>query len=313
MTSPQVTPTWSTIDRDDAAVAHCRWGDTTTPTKQILIAHGASEHAARYTRFASLLVADGCVVHGIDHRGHGRTAENHGSAGIARPGGWEAMVGDIAALAEQLREEHADTPLILFGHSMGSLLGQRVAQLRGDLFDGVVLSGTSGSLDGADDLVVLLRGIETEEGPENPSALFAGMFAGFNETFADDTDDPTGFEWLSRDRDEVRLYDDDPWCGGPLSNGFVTDMITGMAQMWRPDEEARIPADLPLLLIAGECDPVGDSGASVRELARRYESIGKGPVELRIYPDARHEVLNEINRDEVHNDLREWIAARSKR
>jgi len=196
---------------------------------------------------------------------------------------------------------------------MGSLLGQRVAQLHGDLLDGVVLSGTSGSLDGADDLAVLLQGIEADEGPENPSALFAGMFAGFNEPFAGDTDHPTGFEWLSRDRDEVRLYADDPWCGGPLSNGFVTDMITGMAQMWRPEEESRIPAGLPLLLIAGECDPVGDSGASVRELARRYESIGKGPVELRLYPDARHELLNETNRDEVHHDLREWIAARSTR
>jgi len=301
------TPLWSTLDRDDTTVAICRWGDTSTPTRVVLIAHGASEHAARYTRFASLLVDDGCVVYGIDHRGHGRTAAEHGTAGVARPGGWSAMVDDIAALADRLREQHPGVPLVLFGHSMGSLLSQRVMQLHGALLDGVILSGTSGSLDGADDLVALLAGIEEAEGHENPSALVAGMFAGFNESFTADIDDPTGFEWLSRDRDEVRLYVDDPWCGSPLSNGFVTDMIRGMVQMWHPEEEARIPTGVPLLLIAGETDPVGDSGASVRALAERYESNGLGPVELRLYPEARHELLNEINRDEVHHDLREWI------
>jgi alpha-beta hydrolase superfamily lysophospholipase len=307
MTAAPIEPVWETFDRDDATIEFCRWGDSPAPAAVILIAHGASEHAARYTRVASLLVEDGAVVYGIDHRGHGRTADRHGTPGIARPGGWIAMVDDIATLAVILSERHTGVPVALFGHSMGSLLGQRVLQLHGELFAAAVLSGTSGSLEGAEDLVALLQGIEAAEGPDTPSELFAGMFAGFNEPFAAEVEDPTGFEWLSRDRDEVARYVADPWCGGPLSNGFVTDMITGMAAMWKPEQEARIPTDLPILLIAGETDPVGEQGASVRQLADRYETIGKGPVTLRLYPDARHELLNETNRDEIHQDLRAWF------
>ena len=136
---------------------------------------------------------------------------------------------------------------------------------------------------------------------------------GLNEPFATAVDDATGYEWLSRDADEVRIYVEDPWCGGPLSNGFVTDMISGMAEMWSPAEENRIPTGLPILLVAGETDPVGDSGASVRELAERYEARGLVPVTLRLYPDARHEILNETNRDEVTHDLSDWIHAVTER
>ncbi len=308
MNPPLIEPVWATLDRGDTTLEVCRWGEPTTPTVVILIAHGASEHAARYTRFASLLVDDGAVVHGIDHRGHGRSAALHGTAGVARPGGWNAMVDDIAALTELLHDRYPGVPVALFGHSMGSLLAQRVLQRHGDLFFAAVLSGTSGSLEGAAELIALLQEIEAGEGAEKPSALFAGMFAGFNEPFAAGVDDPTGFEWLSRDRDEVARYGADPWCGAPLSNGFVTDMITGMSEMWQPDQEARIPEDLPMMLIAGDNDPVGDHGVSVRELAARYETLGKGPVTVRLYPDARHELLNETNRDEVHADLRAWFA-----
>ncbi len=313
MTSSLIEPMWSTLERDDATIAYCRWGDDDAPAGVVLIAHGASEHAARYSRWASILVGDGYTVYGVDHRGHGRTADEHGAAGVARPGGWNAMVGDISALGDQLRQRHAGSTLILFGHSMGSMLSQRVMQLHGDCFDGVILSGTSGSLEGADDFVAMLQGIEAAEGADEPSALWDGVFAGFNEPFATAVDDATGYEWLSRDADEVRIYVEDPWCGGPLSNGFVTDMISGMAEMWSPAEENRIPTGLPILLVAGETDPVGDSGASVRELAERYEARGLGPVTLRLYPDARHEILNETNRDEVTHDLSDWIHAVTER
>ena len=190
---------------------------------------------------------------------------------------------------------------------MGSLLAQRVIQIAGDRFAGVILSGTSGALDGADELEVLLRSVEDAEGHEQPSALFAGMFAGFNEPFATDSDDPSGFEWLSRDATEVARYVDDPWSGGDLSNGFVTDMISGMALMWGPEAEATIPKGLPILLVAGDRDPAGGFGESVRALHDRYAAAGLGPLELRLYPEARHELLNETNRDDVQADLLAWL------
>jgi alpha-beta hydrolase superfamily lysophospholipase len=170
-----------------------------------------------------------------------------------------------------------------------------------------VLSGTSGSLDGADELEAILLAVEEAEGADQPSALFSAMFAGFNEPFAGSTSEPTGFEWLSRDTVEVAAYVDDPWCGGDLSNGFVTDMIRGMATMWDPAAEAQIPRTLPVLLIAGDQDPVGGFGESVRALHDRYDAAGIGPLELRLYRDARHELLNETNRDEVQSDLLDWL------
>lgn len=303
---------WSTLDRPDGSVEIARWGDNDPTRGAVLIAHGASEHAARYARFAQLLIDAGWAVYGIDHRGHGRTADLHGTLGIARPGGWDAMVDDLGAAADHIASEntaaeHPGSPIVLFGHSMGSLLAQRAMQLHGDRFAAVILSGTSGSLEGADDLIGLLQGIEDAEGADHPSALFAGMFAGFNEPFAAAVTDPTGFEWLSRDADEVQTYVDDPWCGGDLSNGFVTDMISGMAQMWSDGAEDAIPEGLPILLVAGDQDPVGDNGASVRALAERYETMGRGPITLVLYPDARHELLNETNRAEVERQLIEWV------
>ena len=218
------------------------------------------------------------------------------------------MVEDLIALADTVRANHPDLPLVLFGHSMGSFLAQRSMQVAGDRFAGVVLSGTSGGLEGGEELRPILEAIEEAEGPDAPSELFAGMFAGFNAAFEATVDEPTGFEWLSRDPVEVARYVADPWCGGPLSNGFVTDMITAMGELWTPEAEAGIPPGLPILLIAGDADPVGDEGASVRALGDRYEAAGLGPISTILYPGARHEVLNETNRDEVHDDLRRWLA-----
>lgn len=313
--SPPINAEWHALDRPHATVEYCRWADPSSsagpgPRGVVVIAHGACEHAARYGRFASLLVEDGLVVYGLDHRGHGRTADRHGTVGVARPGGWRAMVDDVIALATRAGEAHPGVPVVLFGHSMGSLLAQRVMQIDGDRYAGVILSGTSGGLEGAAEVVAMLGVIEADEGAEVPSAMFAGIFAGFNERFAGESPDPTGFEWLSRDADEVRRYHEDPWCGGDLSNGFVTDMIAGMAEMWSGGAEEAIPDGLPILLIAGDADPVGDDGESVRALATRYEALGKGPLTVVLYPGARHEVLNETNRDEVHRDLREWIGGR---
>jgi alpha-beta hydrolase superfamily lysophospholipase len=307
MTEHAPDPEWSTLERPDATIAWCRWPRPAAPVGRILVAHGANEHAARYGRFAEFARTAGWEVCGVDHRGHGRTADEHGAFGVARPGGWEAMVDDLIALADHLRDD--GLPLVLLGHSMGSLLAQRVIQLAGDRFAGVVLSGTSGSLDGAAELEAILLTVEEAEGAGQPSALFSAMFAGFNEPFAATTAQPTGFEWLSRDAAEVAIYVEDPWCGGELSNGFVTDMIRGMATMWEPTAEARIPRTLPVLFIAGDQDPVGGFGESVRALHDRYAAEGIGPVTLRLYPDARHELLNETNRDEVHADLLDWLTS----
>ena len=284
-----------------------RWQGDRAPRAILQIAHGASEHAARYGRLAGVLVDAGYGVYANDHRGHGRTAADHGRYGVARPGGWDGLVADQRALTDRIRIEHSGTPIVLFGHSMGSMIAQAYMQRWSVDLAGVVLSGTTGASVVDEATLAMIVDFGAGEVADEPSELFAAMFAGFNTPF--ERPEATGFEWLSRDEDEVRMYVDDPDCGEPLSNGFVADMLSGSATMWQPENEARITRDLPVYLFSGENDPVGgEKAASVVALAARYEEMGVGPVTLRIYPDGRHEMLNETNRDLVHQDLLNWLA-----
>jgi alpha-beta hydrolase superfamily lysophospholipase len=147
-------------------------------------------------------------------------------------------------------------------------------------------------------------GLLAQHGPDKPSELFAGMFTSFAEPFPPVV---TGFEWLSRDTAEVQKYVDDPFCGFPFSNGLVSDFFKGGKVMWSPEEEAKIPKDMPILFIAGEKDPAGGFTAAVKQLIQRYEEQGLTNMTVKFYPDARHEVLNETNRDEVQQDVLNWM------
>ena len=246
-----------------------------------------------------------------DHRGHGRTAERHGTPGVARPGGWDAMVEDLQVLTDRIRAEHPGVPVVLLGHSMGSFLAQGYVQRWGADLAGVVYSGSSHGLEGAEVVLELLAG-PAAEAPDEPSELFAATFAGYNAPFAGGDDD-TGYEWLSRDAEEVRAYVADRWAGDDvaLTNGFVADMIRGMVHTWDAAAEARVPTDLPVLIVSGDQDPVGGFGEGARALERRYRDLGVADVTLRLYEGARHEPLNEINRDEVLADLVAWLGQRA--
>ncbi len=295
---------------DGESIACYRWGrdDQTAPKAVVQIAHGASEHAARYRRVAEAMVAAGYEVFANDHRAHGRTAAEFGTFGVARPGGWHAIIEDVRSLHEHIQAEVPGVPIVLFGHSMGSMIAQRYLQKWGDGLSALVLSGTTGGLRIDQETLDMIVAIGAGDTADEPSEIFAAMFAGFNEPFAGD--DATGFEWLSRDEAEVKLYVDDPWCGEPLSNGYVADMLSATSTMWRPESEQSIRLDLPIYVMGGDNDPVGgEKASSVRELVARYEELGAGPITLKLYEDGRHEMLNEVNRDEVEADLMAWIDA----
>ena len=284
------------------------WLPTRSPKAVLQIAHGAAEHAARYARVAAVLTTAGYAVYANDHRGHGRTAAQYGRYGIAGADGWEAIVVDVHRLTDEIRSRHPGLPLILLGHSMGGMIAQDYLQRFGRELAAAVLSGTTGrELHNVRELLPQLEAEIAAAGRDAPSQTFLSIFAGFNEPFAGPN--ATGLEWLSADRDEVRAYIDDPYCGQPLSNGFVHDMLLGTLRMWAPENERRVAIGGPLLVIAGERDPVGDFGDSMRELVARYERYGVGPITLRLYPQGRHEMLNEANRDEVHADLVGWLDA----
>ena len=286
-------------DADGVDITYRRWLPEGSKAKAaVQIAHGASEHSGRYDRFAQALVGAGYAVFANDHRGHGLTSKVTG-VGQAGPRGWAGMIDDLGELAALARKEvGGDKKLVLLGHSMGSFLAQLFAQRRGDELDGLVLSGSSGGMAGVTDIIAMLEQMPADE----PAALFGPLNANFEPA-------RTPFDWLSRDEAEVDKYIDDPFCGDshPLTIGFVADMLRHNASAWEDANEKGIPADLPVLFITGEADPVSDGAASIRELEARYRANGIKDLTAHYYAGARHELLNETNRDDVTRDVIEWL------
>ena len=294
---------------DGGDVVVRRWLPAGAVKASVLIAHGMAEHAARYGRFAAALNEAGYAVYAPDHRGHGDTAGSPEGLGWAGPDGWNGMVRDVARLADIVREEQPHAPLFAFGHSMGSILIQRFVQLHGDALAGAILSGTTGSAPNLALAIPVAQLAALGPGARKPSPLLKKMFADFNKPFAPQR---TGFEWLSRDEAEVQQYVDDPRCGFAFSNRFLLDTLKGWREVWATENERCVPRDLPLLLFSGELDPVGRNTAGVSELAERYRSLGLDDVTVVFYPGARHETLNETNRDDVQRDVVRWLDARTR-
>ena len=289
-------------DSDGVAVAFYRWMPTGDPKAIVLIAHGASEHGARYDRFASFLAQHGYAVFAQDHRGHGNTAKSTG-VGIGGPRNWDGVIDDQHEMVQLARAAVPGVKAVLFAHSMGSFIAQGHVQKYGDEIDGLILSGSAGSMGDVKGTLELLDAIIPDAGADSP----APTFATFNEQFAPTR---TEFDWLSRDPAEVDKYIADPFCGDdmPLSLGFARGMLACLADAWA--NEASLRRDLPVLFITGEMDPVSTNASTVRLLEQRYRDLGMTEVTALYYPGARHELLNETNRDDVQNDVLAWIEAR---
>ena len=295
--------TFTFTDPDGFQIFVYRWMPEGQKAKAVVqIAHGMAEHALRYERFADFLNQAGYAVYADDHRGHWKTAKDLSKAGLGGDDSWNGMVNDEKQLKEIIQKENPGLPLFFFGHSMGSFIAQQFIQLWGGDLKGVVLSGTTGLPILPKEALPLMdqaaSGEQRDKYPEGP-----GLFASLNAAF-----EPvkTPFDWLSRDEAEVEKYVNDPWCGFAFSNGMMRDMAYGLFEMLDPQNQARIPKSLPILMIAGEKDPVGANNG-VRTLAQKYQELGIKDVQVILYPGARHEVLNEINRDEVQEDVRKWM------
>jgi alpha-beta hydrolase superfamily lysophospholipase len=285
---------------DGVEVFARRWVPSGEARGAIVIVHGAAEHSGRYTRVAEVLRGEEYVVYALDLRGHGHTAEST-ERGRIGPGGMARVLSDVGALVCRARSEAGDVPVVLFGHSMGSVVAQAFMVGAPEDVSAYVLSGTMGPAEGTEEFVAGMR-----------AAMDAGMadepldaLAGYN---ASDELTRTSYDWLSRDEDEVDKYIADPLCGddNPLTYGYVAVLLETIADVMEPHAIARIPNGMPVLLLTGDRDPVSENGAQVRELERRLRDQGLD-VTARYYAGARHEVLNETNRDEVHRDLVEWL------
>jgi alpha-beta hydrolase superfamily lysophospholipase len=278
----------------DLTVAAYRWDPDGTPRAIVQITHGMGEHALRYAGLAQALNARGIVVYAQDQRGHGATARSADELGQIGGPGWTDLIGDIGRLGARARQEHPAVPLVLLGHSMGSFAVQQYLLDHSQELTAAVLTGTA-----------VLDLLEPALNLDEPLDL-----AMFNAPFQPAR---TDFDWLSRDEAQVDKYVSDPRCGFGIDPAAARAMFAGARQLADPGRVGAIRSDLPVYLAVGEMDPVGGQVALVHALVDRYTSAGLTDVTLKVYPQARHEVFNETNRDEVIDDLLTWLDHRLSR
>jgi len=278
---------FSFTSSDGLQVACARW-DSHGPGRGVVqIAHGMGEHIRRYAETIEALVSEGLTVYGNDHRGHGRTAPDAAHLGDFGDGGFDLLVEDMIRLSRIVKDEHPDKPFILLGHSLGSFAAQQYVLDRSAEIDGLILSG-SGALDG-------LR------------HFASSAPAGRNFLNARFEPARTPFDWLSRDTAVVDAFANDPLCFAELKPTSFASFLAASTRLSDPLQLAKIREDLPVYLISGSEDPVGEQLEGVHELIHRYEDAGLYDVSHDFYEGGRHEMLNEINRDEVRARLFTWI------
>jgi len=281
------------------------WEPAGEPNAIIQVFHGLGEHSARYGRFADSATREGFVVCAHDHRGHGPRAETIGF--FAPRDGWNKLIADGKLVNDFLGGPYRGKPVVLLGHSMGSYIAQCYAMRHGDELAALALSGSTWPSRILIRFGRLLAHFEAWRlGKKGESPLLNKLgFGDFNRKFEPAR---TELDWLSRDQDEVDRYVADRLCGGPYSTGLWLDLLGGLLEVSKNANLRKIPPDLPILITGGADDPVGGESGMLK-LMSHYQSTGHVTLGETIYADGRHEMFNEINRDEFTSDLLDWIAS----
>ncbi|WP_354198474.1 alpha/beta hydrolase [Bhargavaea ullalensis] len=278
-----------------------------TPNGHIHLLHGMAEHIGRYEGFAKRLRDAGYIVSGHDHRGHGETCRMNGIRGyFAEKDGFERVVRDAYEVISFLRATHPSPDFTLFGHSMGSFVARRYAQRYGSGLDRAIFMGTGahpGPLLSAGRTVAAAYSAAGAE--KEPNQLLNSLtFGSYNSKFSDEG---SPFAWLSEDEEAVRAYMDDEDCGFVSTTGFFSDLFDGLDLIHRDREIRKMPASLPVLMISGSSDPVGEEGTGVFKAARQMEKNGAERVTVLLLEGGRHEILHSRHRDAVVRFVLEWI------
>lgn len=298
----------STNNKTDINVR--RFDPDCTPRGIVQIAHGVAEHSGRYDGFMAFLASHGFVAVANDHLGHGGSYKRIDEQGwFAEEDGWDLVVGDVKKLHDIMRKEFPDLPYVLFGHSMGSFIVRTyLIRYPGDA-DAAIICGTgqqSPALVGAGKAAALLA-CRTRGTMRRSKALNAMAFGSYNRDFEPRR---TDFDWLTRDDAVVDAYIKDPNCGFAVTAGLFRDMMTGIEFISKPENAAKMNKSLPVFFISGDKDPVGENGAGPQRAAELFRSAGMRDVTLKLYSDCRHELLNEINRCDVMDDILKFIESR---
>lgn len=272
----------------------------------VQIIHGMVEHSDRYADFAEELCSYGYIVYACDLRGHGRTAQNTEDIGHLPPHGWENILQDIHRINEYAKNEYKDIPVFIFGHSMGSFLARHYISLYGKYINGAIICGT-GKLPKfltASGAIIAKHEIKKYGETHRSTLLNKLSFGTYNKRINNPT---TEFDWLTRDEAKVSSYIDDKLCGAVCTCGFYLNMFNGINELQNNKNAMAIPKDMPIFIISGKEDPVGNYGKAVIGLYKQYKKCGLSKIDYKLYEDCRHELLNEIDRQEVINDIIKWL------
>ena len=278
-----------------------------SPRAVIQIEHGIAEHINRYDDFASFLAENGFVVVGDDHLGHGQTITDPADLGFfAEKDGWDYVIRDMDKLRDLMHAEYPDLPYIFFGHSMGSFLTRTYLIEHPEKYDAAIISGT-----GQQGRALVFAGytmanlLVKKLGPRGDGQKLNDMAFG---SYCKKIPNPrTPFDWLSRDAANVDKDIADPLCGFVAKVSLYRDMMEGIRFISDQKNVDKMNKDAPIYFMSGEEDPVGDYGAGVEKAYKSFCDAGVKDVMIRLYPGGRHEMLNEINRADVYQDILKWL------
>ena len=277
------------------------------PRAIVQIIHGIAEYIGRYDEFMSFLADNGIIAVGTDHLGHGKSIESEEQTGFfAYDNGWDYVVRDEEVLRLAMHENYPELPIIVFGHSMGSFMARTLLIRYPDAFNAAIISGTGNQgaalVNGGLIMGNLVTGLN---GAHHYSKFLNNLaFGSYNKIY----DNPkTEYDWLSRDEANVQKYIDDPLCGFIPSCSLFRDMMTGVKFITNKKNLTAMNKDMPVYFMSGDMDPVGECGKGVQKAYNNFLEAGMKDVSIKLYPGGRHEMLNEINKDEVYTDILAWL------
>lgn len=272
----------------------------------VQLVHGMQEHIGRYDEFANVLADCGYVVVGHDHLGHGNTVKNEKEFGyFADTDGWNRLVDDIHILQNQIQKEYPKLPYIIMGHSMGSLLVRTYVTKYKDNLSGIIISGTSGQKTGLIAGQFLTKLVMLFKGKKYKSKLLEYLVTGsFNKKFKPNR---TKADWTTRDYEQVDKYEKDPKCGKNFTAVAYYDLLNGTYYLSKQKNINKTP-NIPILIFSGDKDPVGENSKGVIRVYNMLKKAGIENVTIRLFKDGRHEMLNEINKEEVYYFIIDWLS-----
>lgn len=289
---------------DEKKIFLCVWDNVKNPKGVVQIIHGMGEHIRRYENIANYLNSKGFIVYGDDHRGHGETAEGLDKIGYIGTDGFNKIVKDEKYITNMIKNNHPSLPIFICGHSFGSFISQEYLNRYSNSIDGVILCG-SALQKGLGP--VIGRAVSTTQmlfGLGKKKAKFITNIT--NNIFTKKINDKDD-SWLTSDREEIKKIENDKFCNHTLTINFYYHMFKGFKTLYKSNKNKNIRKDIPILIIAGNADPVGNYGEAVKELTAYYKSLGLSNVSLKIYDGKKHELFNELGREEIFEDLNNWI------